>query len=266
MILTSENYFSQEASREYISVSQYKDFIGSLGRPSCEETALAKLNGEWEMVKSSALLVGSYVDSHFEGTLAMFKAQNPEIFTKGGDLKAEYRRANDIINRIERDQMFMNYMSGDKQTILTAEMFGTKWKIKMDSYIKGKAIVDLKIMKSVNEQFYIKDYGLRVNFIDNWGYDIQGAVYQEVVYRVTGKRLPFFIAAASKEPYSNIELIQVEQEKLNERLSEVEQNTPKILMLKSGETEPLRCETCDHCKHTKVLTKPIWSSELLGDL
>ena len=82
MILTQENYYSKEANREYLSVSQYKDFCGTIGRVGCEEQALAKLNGYWEMEKTTALLVGSYVDSHFEGTLDLFKAQNPEIFNK----------------------------------------------------------------------------------------------------------------------------------------------------------------------------------------
>lgn len=87
MILTQENYYSKEANQEYLSVSQYKDFCGTIGRVGCEEQALAKLNGYWEMEKTTALLVGSYVDSHFEGTLDLFKAQNPEIFTKKGRAK-----------------------------------------------------------------------------------------------------------------------------------------------------------------------------------
>ena len=43
MILTAENYFSKEADREYLSVSQYKKFMGTLGRVGCEAEALACL-------------------------------------------------------------------------------------------------------------------------------------------------------------------------------------------------------------------------------
>lgn len=73
MLLTSENYYSTEADKEYLSVSQYKNFVGSLGRPGCEAYALAKLNEEWveNMEDSDALMVGSYVDAHFEGRLAL---------------------------------------------------------------------------------------------------------------------------------------------------------------------------------------------------
>ena len=265
MILTAENYFSQEASNEYLSVSQYKDFCGTLGRPACEEQALAKLHGAWEMEKTTSLMVGSYVDAHFEGTLNIFQAQNPEIFTRTGTLKAEYRKAEEIINRIERDEMFMRFMSGDKQVIMTGELFGAKWKVKLDSYIPGMCIVDLKVMKSLRESHYTRDFG-NMDFIRYWGYDLQAAVYQEIVYQNTGERLPFFIAAASKEKETDIEIIQVPQSTMNNLLSEVESNVPKILMLKSGEIEPIRCEVCDYCKHTKVLTKPIWPDELLGEV
>lgn len=265
MILTNENYFSKEADREYLSVSQYKNFMGSLGKVPCEAEAIALLNGEWEKEKTTALMVGSYVDAHFEGSLDLFRAQNPEIFTKQGSLKADYKKAEEIINRIERDEVFMKYMSGKKQVIMTAEMFGAKWKIKIDSYLEGKAIVDLKVMRELHKAEYTKDYGY-MDFIQYWGYDIQGAVYQEVVYRNTGKRLPFFIAAASKEKETDIELIWISDDHLQEKLIEVEHNTPKILALKSGDVEPIRCGTCDYCKHTKVLAKPIHFSELIGEV
>lgn len=265
MLLNNENYFSPEADKEYLSVSQYKSFMGTLGKPACEAEAMALLNGEWEREKTTALMVGSYVDAHFEGSLDLFRAQNPEIFTKQGGLKAEYRKAEEIINRIERDELFMKYMSGEKQVIMTAEMFGAKWKIKIDSYLEDAAIVDLKVMRELHKAEYTKDYGY-MDFIQYWGYDIQGAVYQEVVYRNTGKRLPFFIAAASKEKETDIELIWIPDSHLKEKMIEVEQNTPKILALKSGEVEPIRCDICDYCKHTKVLTKPIHFSELIGEV
>lgn len=81
MKLTNENYYSQEANKEYMSVSQFKDFAGTYGKMPCEFEALEKLNGRWKTKKTTPLLVGSYVDSYFEGTLDQFKKENPEIFT-----------------------------------------------------------------------------------------------------------------------------------------------------------------------------------------
>lgn len=265
MILTSENYYSREADQEYLSVSQYKNFCGTPGRPGCEEQALALLNGGWERKETTSMLVGSYVDAHFEGTLPLFRAQHPEIFTGKGVLRSEYRRAEEVINRIERDEYFMLHMQGQKQVIMTGEMFGAKWKIKMDSYFPGTLIVDLKCMKSLREANWVKDSGY-MNFVTYWGYDIQGAVYQKIVEINTGKKIPVKIAAASKEEYPDIEVIQIEQSLMDAALAEVEQNVPKILALKAGEIEPLRCELCDYCRHTRVLTHSIWSEELLGEV
>ncbi len=267
MILTAENYFSKEADKEYMSVSQYKKFAGCLGRLGCEARAMAEIRGEWEGKKSTALLVGSYVDSHFEGTLDLFKAQHPEIFTKQGILKAEYRRAEEVISRIERDEYFMSHLGGEKQVIMTGEIAGAKFKIKMDSYFPGKLIVDLKCMESLGKGFYNADFG-KMDFIRNWGYDIQGAVYQEIVRQNTGEKLPFKIAAASKEEFPDIEVIQIEQSLMDSALVEVERNVPNILALKNEEYNPVRCEKrdCNYCKHTKVLTHSIWSDELVVNL
>lgn len=265
MLLTNENYYNQEANQEYMSVSQYKDFCGTLGKPACESLALAKLSGEWEEQPSKAMLVGSYVDSHFEGTLDVFKAQNPSIFTQKGDLRAEYKKAEEVINRIERDKLFMESLSGEKQVIMTAELFGVKWKIKMDSYIKDKCIVDLKVMASLRDSKWTKDYG-HMEFVRYWGYDIQGAIYQEVVYQSTGKRLPFYIAGASKEDEPDIELIYIDDNHLKDTLCEVEQNISKVVALKNSEIEPIRCGICKYCRHTKVLTHPIHFTEIVGEI
>lgn len=267
MKLTSENYYSQEANREYLSASQYKDFMGTYGKPGCEEYGIAKLDGIWveDMEESDALMVGSYVDAHFEGTLNLFKAQHPCMFKKDGGLQAKYIKANEMINRCERDTEFMKYMAGNKQVIMTAEMYGAKWKIRIDSYHEGKCIVDLKTCQSITKHFYHKDIGY-VNFLGEWGYYIQGAIYQEVVRISTGKKLPFYIAAVSKEKVPDIEIIQCEQSLLDEALTEIASNTHKILSLKKKEVTPIRCGVCDYCKHTKVLKGPIWSSELLGEV
>ena len=265
MILTAENYYSREANEKYLSVSQYKEFCGSLGKVPCEAAALAKLHGEWEEKKSTSMMVGSYVDAHFDGSLPLFKSQNPEIFTKQGSLKAEYKKAEEIINRIERDEYFMKFMCGQKQVIMTGEIGGAEWKIKIDSYIPNVCIVDLKIMKAIRETFWVRDVGY-MDFVQYWGYDLQGAVYQEIVRQNTGKILPFYIAAASKETEPDLEIIHIDDMHLKEKLIEIESKVPKILELKSGEYDPIRCDMCDYCRHTKVLTKPIHYSELMTEV
>lgn len=266
MQLTSENYYSQEANEEYMSVSQFKDFNGTHGKHGCEFQALEKIKGRWEQKKTDALLIGSYVDSYFEGTLDKFKKETTELFTQNGELYAKYKHADEIIKRIERDPYFMKCMSGKKQVIMTGELFGTKWKIKMDSYIPDVAIVDLKVVKAVdgpNAVNWVRDSGIMPWYV-YWGYDIQGAIYQEIVRQNTGKRLPFCIAAASKEEEPSIRVIRLEQNLLNEAYSIVESQMPRVLLVKNGETNPDRCEICDCCRHTRVLTKPVGTADILA--
>lgn len=265
MQLTNGNYYSQEANREYMSVSQFKDFNGTYGRMACEYSALEKLEGRWEDEKSTALMVGSYVDSYFEGSLEQFKEENPDLFTLKGELKAAYKQAEQIIARIERDEYFMKYMSGQKQVIMTGELFGAKWKIKMDSYIPNVAIVDLKVMASITDLKWVKDIGY-LDFVRYWGYDIQGAIYQEIVRQNTGKKLPFYIAGATKEKEPDIQIIHVTDNYLQEALHMVEASMPRILRVKNGEADPDRCELCDCCRHNRVLTRPISITDLTAGI
>ena len=265
MILSNENYFSREATEHYLGASQFKDFAGSLGKQGCEAAALAKIRGTWVEEPSTAMLVGSYVDSHFEGTLNLFKAQNPSLFTKSGDLKAEFRKAEEIINMLEQDEFFMAYMAGQKQVIMTGEIEGQPFKIKIDSYLEGRAITDLKIMASITKREWVKDFG-KMNFIEYWGYDIQGAIYQEIVRQNTSQTLPFFIAAGTKEKVPNKEVIWIDDNRLSEALGYVKMNLPRIAAIKKGETDPTRCGHCDYCRATKRLTKAIHFSEIEEDI
>ena len=252
-MLTKENYFSPENDMRYMSASQFKSFM------KCEAAAMAELRGEYEKPKSTALLVGSYVDAHFEGTLDIFKAQHPELFTRSGELKAEYKQAERIIERVERDEMFMRYMSGQKQVIKTGEIAGVPFKIKMDSYHPGKCIVDLKIMRDF-EPVYKPNEG-RMTFIEAWGYDIQGAIYQAV----EGNNLPFYIAAATKEAETDLNIYMIEQGDLDIALDMVTENVPRYQSIKEGKIEPLRCGHCDYCKRTKKITTIITLEELRNE-
>lgn len=260
--LTNSNYYSEKANQQFISVSQYKDFFGTLGYKGCEAQALAKLKGEYKEEPSTAMLVGSYIDSYFEGTLDDFKTNHPEIVKKDGTLKSEFKQAEEIIARIERDKKFMQYLSGEKQIIMIGELFGMNFKIKMDSYIPDKAIVDLKVVDDIYKTHYSKENG-KLNFIQARGYDFQLAIYQKIVELNTGKKLPCFIAVADKGKTTNIEIIQITQGELDSTLAGVGIGVERIKRLKSGEIEPDRCGKCDFCKQTKVITKPILMSELL---
>lgn len=232
MILTEKNYYSLEAGEQYFSVSQYKDFM------KCEAMAMAKLHGEYEQRTTRALLVGSFVDSYFEGTLPQFMQDNPEIFTRKNELKSEFRKANEIISRVKSDKTFARFMSGEKQRIMTFEMFGVPWKMKMDSYLPGICITDLKVVQ-------------KFRTLPLWRYDLQGAVYQKGVELVTGEQLPFYLAVATKERTIDLDIFQITQPVLDIALREIEQNIEHYARVKYGQEEPVYCGKCDYCKSVK---------------
>ena len=284
--LTNENYFSPEMQMEYMGVSQYKDFL------DCPARALATIKGEYTPEMTTAMKVGSFVDSYFEGTLAEFKLAHPEMFNiklaeneetrtkiaevmpelltstgnwKSGaltkareahpefftlqmELKADFTQAEEIIARIESDELFMEHLSGKKQVILTAELFGTKWKIKIDSYHPGKQIDDLKIMRSLERI-------MGVSFVQHWGYDIQMAVYSEIEYLANKKkskeRLETYLDVATKEDPADMAIVHIPAWRRKECLAEVEKNMPRILAYKSGELEAPGCGVCPYCRGKK---------------
>ena len=261
---TSEVYYGHDANLEYMSASQLKQFLGTPGIRGCEERALAELSGQYVRPHSNALVVGGYVDVMLTGTedeQHAFREAHPEMYSSRGptkgQLKSEYRSVNDMVARAFEDRanggIFMRALEGEQQRVLTGEIHGHKFKARLDVLGDG-FITDLKTVESVNRRYYNEGWW---DFIGWWGYDMQGTIYQELAYQTTGRRLPFYIAALSKEVPCDIDLIQVPQERLDEAMARV---TPealdRIAALKNGEIKPERCGRCDWCRMTKVIRKP----------
>lgn len=255
MKLNNNNYYSQKANQAYFSVSQIKDFL------KCEAYAMAKIEGEWTEPPSTAMLIGSYVDSYFEGTLETFKEHTPELFKKDGTLKSDYLKAENIIERVKKDDLFMKCMSGQKQVIMTGELFGAKWKIKMDSYIPHEAIVDLKVIQKLRDVSYKN--GWKQSFIEKWGYDLQLGIYQEIVRQNTGEMLPCIIAAVDKQEYPDIDCILIPNDQLEFQRKELRWKMQRIIDVKNYNAEPARCGICDYCRATKKLEKLIFPDDLI---
>ena len=252
MAVNRFNYFSKNNNRNYCGSSQLKSFL------KCPAMAMAELNGEWEEEDSVALLVGSYVDAWFEGTLDAFKATHPDIFKRDGTLKAEYVKADEIIARVSRDELFMKYMGGQKQAIRTGCIEGVPFKIKIDSYHKGKAIVDLKVIKDF-EPLWNEERGIRQDFIQYWGYDIQAAIYQAI----EGEKLPFYICAVTKEKHPDFAVIQIPQTWIDSAMAIIKNEIGIIDAYKRGEIEAPRCEKCAYCRQTKKLSRVISADEFI---
>lgn len=264
MVLTTKNYFSREADMEYLSVSQYNSFVGTPFKKRCEARTMAKLKGEWKDEPSPAMLIGSYADTYFEGTLDDFRAEHPEIYTQKGELRADFSKALEIIRFVEQDDFWMKYAMGDglPQVIVTGEIGGAKWKGMLDRYHPGLAIVDRKVVASIREKVWDDFLRVRINFIEAYGYIRQGAVYQELVFQTYGERLPFYIAAVSKEKVPDHEIIFIEDSVMKYALDEIRDNVENVLLVKSGVLPPVSCGECDYCRLHKRLQNSIYLSDI----
>ena len=283
MKLTNKNYYSSAANNEFMSVSQFKQF------QKCEAMALAKLKGEYERPKSKALLLGSFVDEMLTGTkksqIKFIVENRSEIFQKSSKLSkidddgltaiatdfftnifdienkpyAEIVQALETIEKIKKQPLMMHHFKSKHQVIMTGEIAGVPFKIKMDNYKPDEFIADGKYMAS------LRSPNLFEPMVKYWSYDIQGAVYQEIVYQNTGKRLPFYLDIATKKTPTHLAVAEIKQYDLDEALEIVIKNAPRYQAIKNGEIEPERCEdyNCNYCTETTIITEPI-DSNFLG--
>lgn len=242
-MLNNDNYFSKENNLRYMGSSQFKAFM------RCEAGALADITGEYVRPQTQSMLIGSYIDAYFSGTMEQFKLEHGEIFKKDGYMKAEYVAADQIILRIERDKLFLHHISGETQTIKTGKIGSVECKIKLDSYFPGEKIVDLKVLKDT-DSLWSDYYESRMGFVEAWGYDIQGAFYQ----MVEGNNLPFILAVATKQTEPDLSLYQLSESVLNNAKQIILGQIEHFDSIKKGLVEPERCGNCEYCRKTKVLT------------
>ena len=262
MQLTRESYHSLEANRVFMSRGQYKNFL------DCEAKQMATLNGQWVDEPSIALMVGQYFHTFNDNTMGEFISNHPEMFTKKLTLKAEYVVADKMIEIIKNDPFCMYCLEGEKEVIVTAEMFGAPWKVMLDvQNNQRRRIVDLKTTRSVTEHVWDEVERKKVSFVEAYQYPLQMAIYCEAerlaMGRDEGDWSEFLIVAVSKEKTPDKAIINMtDHERLVKELAEVEANMPRIIAVKAGEVEPVRCETCDYCRSTKVLSKTVHYSDL----
>ena len=259
MILNNDNYYSIESNKTFCSSSQYKDFVGCPLKIGCEERALKTISGEYKQETTKALLMGSLLDALWENDDPEYiLSRFPDcVSTRGatkGQLKSEYQQVMQMYQTTLKQEKFCAYMSGDKQTIMTGDIAGLPFKIKIDSYIEGKAIVDLKTTRTLDRtyRYFIPDSGERLPFYLAFGYDIQLAIYREIVRQNTGDNLRCYIAAIDKETHPICDIIELSPKLLDEALERIKMNCEHIIMLKNGEIDPIRCNhsECDYCRDT----------------
>jgi len=260
MELTKENYHSIEANKEYMSVSQFKNFLVEYG--GCPEKELAILKGDYEDSEKECFLEGHYLHSWNEGKLEEFQESHPEIYSsKGktkGELKSNYKVIAGMIDVLKKDKFVMKLLEGQKEIIFTAEFEKIKWKIMIDVYnLESKYFVDLKGMKDIYQRWWNRTNQSYENFIQHYGYDIQMSVYAEIE-RLSCKREPSnwlipHLLLVTKQDVADHEIIYFDYKIIMQKLEYVKLFLPQILKIKQGKIKPPRCNRCHYCRKTKKI-------------
>jgi len=263
MEINKDNYYSKEIDRHYFSVSQYKSFL------KCEAATMAKLKSDYEEPKSEALLFGSYVHSWLDNTQEQFKEENPDLFSSRGaskgQLKAQYKLADEMIKVLESDPFVMMALDGEKEVIMTGELFGVPWKIRMDVYNPQYGrFADLKTVKDIYEKYWHPDIGY-CSFVEAYGYITQMAVYTEIESQNRGGDwLENFIVAVSKQDPPDKAIITVDQVSLNIELEDIQNKMERFKAVKTGIEKPNSCGKCYYCRKNKMITNVLDYRELIG--
>jgi hypothetical protein len=264
MILNQDNYYD-DRGRIYMSCSTFQNYM------TCEAMAQAIEYQEWKPEKPVAMQVGSYIHSHFESPQAKqkFISENPDMFLKNGGLKSEYRQADEMIKALEDDPFCMMMLEGHSEYIMTAELFGLPWKIRIDKWNPDKRrIIDIKSTASINEKSWKDGIG-KVSFIEQYDYMLRAAIYSEVVRQNIGDvegnegYCDYYIVAVSKENPPDKAVIKLtDPVRFSEELDKVEHCLDRIKLIKCGILHPIRCEKCQYCRSTKVLSKVVYYRDL----
>ena len=273
MNLNIENYHSAEANAEYMSNSQYGNFM------DCPAQAVAKLAG-YDSAPKACFEVGGYIDINLltpEEYPAWFARHHGALVETGCLSKRDSTKKNaplvladQMIARAKADPVFMQYLVGDHQKMYTFEFGGVMWRGALDVFnLDLKRIVDLKSTKSIVDMEWtdfrtIYDtieentpFNHKVPYYVLRGYWRQLALYRYAVEYNEGFVPECFIAAISKEKVTDIDVIQFDiEEEFQRELNDIKMNLPDVMAWKSGEKVAPRCGRCGFCRETKVLGLP----------
>lgn len=263
MNLTIENYYTPDADMAYMSCSQYQGFL------ECEAKQLAKLQGRFVEEPTEALIVGNYVHTYMEGPEShsqFCKEHFDDIYKTKADKKtgtvvitgkyAAYAAADKIINCIDRDATLAKFreMPGYIEEIMTGQIFGVPWRIRMDKRIeKPRIILDWKTSANIRELKYNPETKERETFIEAYGYMMRAAVYSEIEKQNTGFDTDpmFLIAAISKQDPPDKGLFMLNhRDRYDYELQQIKEHLPRIMRVKEGAELPRRCGHCEYCRKT----------------
>lgn len=251
--LNRDNYYTNAMDWAFMSATLIKSFM------ACEANALDSLKNPIEN-EALALLVGNYLHSHFESDEAfeLFCDEHEnKLFTQAHRLRADFKKADKMIERLEEDSMFdffYNSSDNEKEVILDGELYGAPWKARIDSLnVKAGYFCDLKTTQDLHKRYWSTERHEWVSFFDKYNYALQMGAYKKLLQQKYHKPFTCYIFAVDKTESPGLAALEVPYDEMEEQLSVIEQYQPRVLQIERGEAKPNRCGICDYCKRTTKL-------------
>ncbi|WP_282804082.1 PD-(D/E)XK nuclease-like domain-containing protein [Secundilactobacillus kimchicus] len=262
--LTASNYYDVATDWQYLSPTVYKRFL------TCEAEALAEMKGDYVPDNDTTpLLVGNYLHSYFESSKAHEKfveAHKDKMLSSRAPhgLLKDYKVADSMIATLEDDEMFRRVYQGQKEQIVTGKIAGVPWKGKVDCLnLDNGYFVDLKTTQDLHKRFWDSESRTWVSFVTEQNYQLQMAVYRELIKQTFGVDCQPIIIAVTKQDPPDKAALSIPDEDLAWAMSEIEIHQEHVLQVMNGEVEPKRCEHCDYCRSTKHLGNIISIDDLI---
>ena len=260
--LTDENYYTPPANNitrgGYMGHHQMKAFV------RCPAAWLAEyVLGEWKSPATEALAVGALAHSAAltpEENDAVLEEYADILTTKSGAMGAKARQAVALGTLVREKPELTEYVEGSYEEIVTGTIGGIPWKGKLDIVNHDRrTFTDLKFVRNAHGTEYIERLRCRGSFVFAFDYDLQMAIYQELLWQQYGEvYTPYIIAIGkptTKRPTPDIVVYPFDAAAAFERrLEETVDRVATMLYALRGSSPFARCEgdECDYCARTRT--------------
>jgi len=254
-LLNPANYHAPESERYWLSASQL------LVWRRCEALAAARFlqgKNEWPAA-TAAMLAGKYLSARWAGDACLqeLTATSPELFRRDGTLRAEFVQCEELYRRTASDPLFAGYMTGEHWAIFTGVLFGVPWKARIEVYNPERNFMtDLMLCRDF-DPVWQPATGSRVSFYAARDAYLSLGLRQLLVEQATGRRPELYLATVTRQTPPDLKVLEFNNPAATARiareLSAVAELVARIEAIRAGRAVPVRCETCEYCRTTRVL-------------
>lgn len=288
------DYYGQEANQRFMSVSQFKDFLdcearalatvkGEYKKPRDVKALLvgSYVHSYFESGEAhKKFKQANYNELYKEPTVAELKKnlEENEVDFKGCKVKADYMelhekekvpmpetelysdfiQAKKLIETVEKEPFFNFLWQGEKELVVTGELFNVDWKGKCDLVNVEKGyFVDLKTTRSLEAKVWTfdpkHDKNRYVDFKEAYGYIYQVVVYEHLLTEKYGKPFTGYLYLVTKEDVPNVEAVEFSKEIKEFYMDLIDEKIDHVMDVKQERVKPKGCGNCNWCKDGKTL-------------